>query len=385
MAIGVAALAIVLSTMNGLETEVRQKILNAEAHIKIVTYHNRGIEGSDWPALMDTVRTFPGVIGVTPYIESEGLVSGAQRTTAVIRGIDSATADEVYRLSEAMHFGSMDFGTFDKGPIRYYGMIAGWNLSQRIGGVGQEGYVAVITDEGQSPGSFPLIPDVRPRNFRITGVFKTGLYEYDMAYVYLGLEAAQNLLGMGDRVTGLSVRLNDLYRAQSVKEMLEEDLPYPYFVLSWIDQNKNLFAWMTIEKWAMFIVLGLIIMVAAFNIVSTLIMVVLEKKKDIGILKAMGATRAGIQRIFVGQGMIVGVLGTLIGLIIGYGFCWAQQTFRLISIPPDVYFIDAVPIDMRLLDFLLITLLSLLLCLLASLYPARRAAALVPVEAIRNE
>jgi len=142
---------------------------------------------------------------------------------------------------------------------------------------------------------------------------------------------------------------------------------------------------MSIEKWLMFLVLALIIMVAAFNIVSTLVMTVLEKKKDIGILKAMGATRKGIQRIFTIQGMIVGVIGTILGLILGYGFCWAQQTFRLISIPPDVYFIDAVPIDMRLLDFFLIVALSLILSLIASLYPARKAAALVPVEAIRNE
>ncbi len=385
VAIGVAALAIVLSTMNGLETEVRQKILDTDAHLRIVTFHNRGVAGEAWPALMDTIAAVEGVIGVTPFIEAEGLIQGAQRTTAVIRGIDPATADAVYRLADKIHYGAIDFGIFTKGRVNLYGMIAGYDLSQQIGGVGQEGVAIVIPEMESTGGTLPMMPSVRMRNVKITGVFKTGLYEYDIAYVYLGLGAAQDLLGMGDRVTGLSIRLDDMWRAGTIKKRLESKLQYPYWIISWIDQNKNLFAWMSIEKWAMFIILGLIIMVAAFNIVSTLIMVVLEKKKDIGILKAMGATRAAMQRVFVTQGMIVGVIGTVLGLVLGYGFCWAQQTFRLISIPPDVYFISAVPIDMRLLDFLLITAVSLLICYAASLYPARRAASLVPVEAIRDE
>ncbi len=380
-----AALAIVLSTMNGLETEVRQKILDTDAHLRIITFHNRGIEGGIWPALLDSVRTVDGVIGVTPFVEAEGLIQGSQRTTAVIRGIDPATADAVYHLSDKLQFGSMDFGVFTKGRVNYYGLIAGWDLSQQIGGVGQEGFLAVIPEAESTTGAMALLSQPRMRNVKVTGVFKTGLYEYDVAYVYLSLEAAQDLLGMGRRITGLSVRIDDMWRAGAVKTRLERLLQYPYWIYTWVDQNKNLFAWMTIEKWAMFIVLGLIIMVAAFNIVSTLIMVVLEKKRDIGILKAMGATRTAVQRIFVTQGMIVGVFGTVLGLLLGYGFCWAQQTLKLISIPPDVYFISAVPIDMRLLDFVLITSVSLLICFLASLYPARRAAALVPVEAIRDE
>ncbi|MFC1628253.1 FtsX-like permease family protein [Gemmatimonadota bacterium] len=391
VAIGVAALAIVLSAMNGLETEVRQKILDSDAHLKVVTFHDRGIEGDAWPALIDSIRSVEGVIGVTPFVETEGLISGTQQTTVVIRGIDPATADDVYRLSPTVEWGSMDLGIFTKKPVDtatftvdYAGIIVGYNLSQQVGTVGQEGWLAILP-KGDDVSAFTLMPSPRLKNFKISGVFRTGLYEYDIAYVYMGLDTAQDLMGMGNRITGLSVRLNDMWDVSRVDRELEDLLPYPYTSFSWVDQNKNLFAWMTIEKWLMFLVLALIIMVAAFNIISTLIMVVLEKKKDIGILKAMGATRKSIQRVFTYQGMIVGVVGTIIGLVLGYGFCWAQQTFRLISIPPDVYFIDAVPIDMRLLDFILIVFLSLLLSLLASIYPARRAAALVPVEAMRNE
>ncbi len=392
VAIGVAALAIVLSAMNGLETEVRQKILNTDAHIKVVRFYDQPINGDAWPALIDSIRLVDGVIGVTPFIETEGLIVGTQQTTVVIRGIDLATADDVYRLTPTIEFGSMDFGIFTKKPVDtatytvdYAGIIVGYNLSQKIGNVGQEGYLMVLPTGDNVSSSFMSMPSPRMKNFKISGVFRTGLYEYDIAYVYMGLDIAQDLMGFGNKVTGLSVRLDDMWEVNRVDREIEDLLPYPYTSFSWIDQNKNLFAWMTIEKWLMFIVLALIIMVAAFNIISTLIMVVLEKKKDIGILKAMGATRKSIQRIFTYQGMIVGVVGTVIGLVLGYGFCWAQLTFRLISIPPDVYFIDAVPIDMRLLDLLLIVLISLLLSLLASIYPARRAAALVPFEAMRNE
>ncbi|MFC1500513.1 FtsX-like permease family protein [Candidatus Zixiibacteriota bacterium] len=391
VAIGVAALAIVLSAMNGLETEVRQKILDTDAHLKVVRFHDLPIEGDAWPALIDTIWSVDGVIGVTPFIETEGLISGNQQTTAVIRGIDPATADDVYRLTPTVEWGSMDLGIFTKKrldtdtfTVDYAGIIVGYNLSQQVGNVGQEGTLAILP-KGDDASIFMGMPSVRMKNFKISGVFRTGLYEYDIAYVYMGLETAQDLMGYGQKITGLSVRLDDMWDVNRVDREIEDLVPWPYTCISWIDQNKNLFAWMTIEKWLMFLVLGLIIMVAAFNIISTLIMVVLEKKKDIGILKAMGATRKGIQRIFTYQGMIVGVVGTIIGLILGYGFCWAQQTFRLISIPPDVYFIDAVPIDMRWLDFILIVSLSLLLSLLASVYPARRAAALVPVEAMRNE
>ncbi len=387
VAIGVAALAIVLSTMNGLETEVRQKLLDMDAHLKVTVFHNRGLPGDEWPALMDTIRAVPGVLGVTPFVEVQAMIKALDRTTAVIRGIDPATADEVYTISSTLEYGEMDLGMFVVDPgVPAYGMLVGHDLAYAdIGPVGEVGVMAVLPDDDETAPMMTLFPQPRVRNFKVTGIFRSGLYEYDANYAYVSLETAQDLLGIGDRITGLALRIEDMWDAEQIRVQLDNMLPYPYYVFTWIDQNKNLFAWMTIEKWAMFIVLGLIILVAAFNIISTLIMVVMEKKGEIGILKAMGASSRGVQRVFVTQGLIVGLAGTLIGLLIGYGFCWAQQSFHLISLPPDVYFISHVPIDMRPLDATLIVVLSMLICLFASLYPARRAAELLPVEAIRDE
>jgi lipoprotein-releasing system permease protein len=354
VAIGVAALVIVLSVMNGLETEVREKILDMDAHIKVTTFHEHRIAGDRWRAIMDTLRTVPGVIGVTPYIETQGMVKGPQaQTTAVIRGIDPETAGQVYTVGDILVDGSLDLSVATVPPgIPEYGMVVGIDLTRiALGRVGEGGYVAVLPEAGPGSSTFTLLASPNIRRYRLTGIFESGLYEYDVSYCYLGLEAAQELTGLGQDVTGIAVKLDNMWKADRLKVAIDRLLPYPYYVQTWIDLNQNLFSWMTIEKWAMFITLGLIILVAAFNIVSTL----------------------------------VGGVGTLLGLIIGYGFCWAQQTWRMISLPPDVYFISAVPIDMRVLDFALITLLSLLICYLASRYPARRAAGMVPVEAIRDE
>ena len=190
---------------------------------------------------------------------------------------------------------------------------------------------------------------------------------------------------MGEKITGCEIKLDDLKYAKQVKKKIEDSWGYSYVAETWFERNRNLFSWMQIEKWAAFIILSLIIMVAAFNIISTLIMVVMEKKKDIGILKSMGATSNGIMKIFIYQGVISGIIGAVLGSLIGYILCWSQLKYRWFSLPSDIYFISALPVEMKVLDFIFIIIAAIFLCFLATLFPARKAAQLDPIEAIRYE
>jgi lipoprotein-releasing system permease protein len=217
------------------------------------------------------------------------------------------------------------------------------------------------------------------------GIFETGMYEYDSALAYISIPAAQGLFELGDRVTGIQVKTADLYNAGAVAKAIGEVLGYPYYTVDWMHMHKNLFSWMTLEKWGMFVVLSLIVIVATFNIVSTLIMVVMEKTKDIGILKSMGATSGSIMRIFMFEGLLVGLVGTLLGCLAGFLICWAQETFHFFSLPAEIYFINTLPIEMKTMDFLKVALAAMGLCFLATVYPARKGAKLVPVDAIRYE
>jgi lipoprotein-releasing system permease protein len=211
------------------------------------------------------------------------------------------------------------------------------------------------------------------------------MYEYDASLAYVSLSTAQKLFNLDHKVTGLQIKLDDLYKAEKVAKELELKLGYHYYALDWMHMHKNLFSWMALEKYAMFIVLSLIVAVAAFNIISTLIMVVIEKRKEIGILKSMGATNTSIMKIFMFEGLVVGIVGTVLGSGLGYVLCWVQKTFNLISLPAEIYFINSLPVDMRVLDFTIVALSAIVLTFLATIYPAKRASQLTPVEAIRYE
>jgi lipoprotein-releasing system permease protein len=221
--------------------------------------------------------------------------------------------------------------------------------------------------------------------FRVAGYFETGLYEMDDTIAYISVESAQKLFQMGNKVSGVKIRLDDYRDAETIAGLINNRLGYPYRVLTWFDMNQNLYAWMNIEKWAAFVILSLIIMVAAFNIVSTLIMVTMEKTREIGILKAMGATASGIRKIFTFEGLFVGITGTILGCTIGYCLCWAQQTYRFFALPMDVYIISWLPVLMKWPDFFMISIASTLITFVASVYPAHKAAKLDPVAAIRYE
>ncbi len=380
--IGVAALVIVLSVMNGFEREVRSRIIGFDAHIRVRTFHDRGID--DWKEVVAKIRSIPHIVGMTPYIFDKALIRSASETEGIIiKGVDPETVGQVVDIKKQMVYGTLDFSEkpVAEGGRPLPGIVLGFNLADRLAvSVGDK--VVLISPAGIT-GIFGQIPPMM--QCRVTGYFETGLYEYDDTFGYISLSAAQKLFKMGKRVTGIEVRVDDLDRADEVAREIDAVLGYPYNTLTWFQLNRNLFAWMQIEKWAAFVVLSLIILVATFNIVSTLIMVVMEKTRDIGILKSMGATSRDIMRIFVFEGVVAGAVGTALGLLIGYVLCWSQLRFKWFSLPADIYIINKLPIAMQVQDFVMVAVAALFLSFAATLYPSWKASRLDPVAAIRYE
>ncbi len=381
VAVGTGALVIVLSIMNGFEQEVRSRIIGADAYLRVSTFHDRGAE--EWRAVGERIAGMKLVEAVTPYILDKGMIRHRRHNEGcIIRGIDPLTIGDVNRLPEMLIAGSLDSledpdGQGGMPP----GIILGRYLADELYAV-EGDTVFLFSPTGMSAGPFS---QPRVGQFRVTGIFESGLAEFDQVFVHIGLREAQKLFGLGIAVTGLDVRTRRLDDAPVVKEQINEEIGYPWYPRTWYEMRKTLFNWMQLEKWAMFIVLSLIVLVAAFNIVSTLVMVTLEKRKEIGILMTMGSTPREISRIFLIQGLIVGIFGIALGLGIGYLLLRIQQTYEIFSMPSDIYILSTLPVVLQPFDFIAVGVIGMLLCLLAAVYPARRAANLDPVEAIRYE
>ncbi|RMD92784.1 MAG: lipoprotein-releasing ABC transporter permease subunit [Calditrichaeota bacterium] len=381
--IGVAALIIVLSIMNGFESEVKNRIIGFGSHIRVRTFHNQGLQNVD--EVMNKIKDIEHIIGMSPYVDEKALIIATkknQRSGVIVKGVDVTTLHKVSDIQD-----DVVLGTFNVGEVQtengktYPGIVLGRYLADKLrANLGDPVEILSPTGIGPVMTRMPYL-----RRFIVTGYFETGIFEFDDIYAYISLKEAQRLFGLKQAVTGIEVKLDDLNKAEEVKEVIINQLGYPYTAVTWFDMNKTLFSWMQFEKWAAFIILSLIIMVATFNIVSTLIMVVLEKTKEIGILKSMGATSKSIMKIFMYQGLVAGVIGTFLGCVIGFALCWSQLKYKFFSLPPDVYIISSLPILMKSTDFISIALAALLLCFIATVYPARKAAQLDPVEAIRYE
>ncbi len=379
--IGTAALVIVLSVMNGFEREVRSRIIGFDAHIRLRTFHDQGIE--NWREVMQKVRAIPHVVGVSPYIYEKAMIRSASEIEGVIiKGAEASTLGEVTDIPNKIIYGELDFSRKPSNDGKVLpGIVLGFNLADRLA-VSLGDRVILVSPAGIT-GIFGQIPPMT--ECRVAGYFETGLFEYDDTFAYISLEQAQKLFRMGNRITGLEIRVDDLKNVRWVADRIDEMLGYPFHTITWFQLNKTLFSWMQIEKWAAFIVLSLIILVAAFNIVSSLIMVVMEKTRDIGILKSMGATSRSIMRIFVLEGLVAGAIGTALGLVVGYVLCWSQLRFGWFSLPADIYIINKLPVYMRPLDFAMVAVAAMFLSFLATLYPSWKAAKLDPVAAIRYE
>jgi lipoprotein-releasing system permease protein len=378
--IGVAALIIVLSVMNGFESEVRSRFIGVDAHVKVRTFHDKGVKEHE--KIMQQIKDTPHIAGMTPYVHKKGLIRSKSETTGmIIRGIDPGTVNNVTDVKNNINYGELNVGMVETEDGRALpGIVLGFNLADRlIVTLGDKVILASfedVTNVGQMP---------QMMQFVVTGYFETGLFEFDDNMAYISISSSQKLFRMGSKVSGIGIKLDHYDNAMEVEQILDEKLGYPYRILTWFDLNQNLFAWMKIEKWAAFVVLSLIIMVAAFNIISTMIMVTMEKTREIGILKSMGATNNSIRRVFTFEGLFVGVLGTVMGCLIGFGICWAQLEYRFLSLPNDVYIIDWLPILIKWTDFFAVAGAAILITFIAAVYPAARAAKLDPVASIRYE
>ncbi len=377
--IGVTALILVLSVMNGFEQEVRSRLIGADAHVRIRKYFNKPIEKPD--SVLNIIRSHKEVVGASPAINEQAMIkSSSYQRPAGIKAIDKNTADEVTEITANIVSGELDFSEKMIEGRKLPGIVLGRYLADGLLAMG----IGDIVSVWSMPKEGGFFTQPRIMQFYVAGLVEFGYYEYDKVFAYVSIEDAQKLFGM-DGVTWIEIKLNDYEKAGEVGNAIAEQLGYPYVALSWFEMHRSLFSWMEIEKWGAFVILSLIIMVAAFNIISSLVMVVMDKTREIGILKSMGATSASIMKIFLFEGLLVGIIGTVLGCAIGYGVAWLQLEYHLISLPSDVYLIDALPVKLRLLDFISIGSISMALSLVASVYPAYKASRLIPVEAIRYE
>ena len=378
--VGVMALIIVIAVMAGFESDLKSRILSVESHI-VVMRHGPSNGFTDYSKVTGWIDQVAGVKAATPFILSQIMIrSTGGMTGAVLRGIDpNSSAKVITSISQSAASAlNTSVGHATDGPP-LPGIVLGKELMKNLGVVVGD-TVQILSPRGTiSP--VGLIPAMK--RFRVVGLFESGMYEYDGSLAYIRLDEAQKLLHMENAVSGIEVRVHDVYKAGEISRKIASGLGFPYWCRDWMQLNRNLFSALKLEKNVMFIILALIILVAAFNIASSLIMMVMEKTKDIAILKAMGATDKSIRRIFIFKGMTIGVTGTAIGVSLGFILCKLLERYKFIELPGDVYYISKLPVLLKTFDVVSIATASLVICFLATLYPARQASRLDPVEAIR--
>jgi lipoprotein-releasing system permease protein len=373
MALGVMALILVLGVMSGAEEEFMGKILGTTAHVLVMDAAGKGIEDAE--RILPLVRAQSGVRSASPFVLQQVMLAHERAATGVVlRGIDPENGG--LELERRVKEGGLA-GLAGPEP----GIALGRELA-RVLGVFVGDTLTAISPQGAvtAVGTIPKM-----RQFRVVALFEVGLYEYDSALAYTSLAGAQQFADLGSRVSGIEVRVADVYRARRVAQDLAKTLGFPYWTRDWMDMNRNLFSAIQLEKTAMFVILTLIIFVAAFAIISHLILMVAEKRREIGILRALGAGTRSIMLVFVAEGVLIGGVGTLVGTVLGVTLARIQQTYHIVKIPGDVYHLSELPMRVSGRDLVLFAVSALVVSFLATLYPSRQAARLDPVEVLRYE
>jgi lipoprotein-releasing system permease protein len=382
--VGVSALIVIIGVMNGLQHDLREKILVGSPDIRVLSY-GEDLKITDWPRVLDKVRKQPGVVTAAPFVLTEALMTAGHDYAGGVyvvglqpaaRGVPDVTTIRSHAISGDFRFASTDG--------QHRGVVLGKLLASRFNKWPGDS-INLLSAGGakMNPVTGGLVP--RVERFEVTGIVSTGMYEYDNSYAFVALDKAQNLAGLGDGVTGIEVKTTDRWQASTVAAQLVGALGWPYRTVDWEEQNHSLFQALKLEKLGMGVILLLIVLVAAFNIVSTLTMVVADKTKEIGILKAMGMPAKSIRRIFFAQGLVIGVVGTVFGLLLGFGAALALDKYQFIKLDPQVYFIDHLPVSTQPADVVWIILASVAIAAIATVYPSVQASRLFPIEAIRHE
>jgi lipoprotein-releasing system permease protein len=384
-ALGVWALIVVLAVMSGFEKTLMEKILGTQAHLVVLKTNQEGMD--QYEEVVKEVEQVKGVVSATPFVLSQVMLSSESNVFGVVlNGIEPDRVGKVIELAHNMKAGRLqDLKAEGESP----GIILGVELAKRLG-VSINDPIQVISPLGTMT---PMGMMPKMKRFRVVGIFYSGMYEFDNTLAYISISSAQKFLNMDSRVTGIEIKTDDIYKVKKIGKEIRQKLGFPFWTKDWMEMNRNLFSALKLEKVVMFILLVLIVLVAAFNIISTLIMVVMEKNKDIAILKSMGAPSKGILRIFIIEGGVIGVVGTFIGTITGLatalnlekvsGFVEKLLGFKFL--PSDVYYIDKLPSQVNPTDVVTIVITAILISLLATLYPSWRASRLDPAEGLRYE
>ncbi|MCA1780061.1 MAG: lipoprotein-releasing ABC transporter permease subunit [Xanthomonadaceae bacterium] len=381
IAVGIAILITVISVMNGFEKELRERILGMVSHATVSTWEG---DFEEWRELIERAGEHPSVVGAAPFVEQETLLKGRDVSGALVRGIDPELEGTVSDLGEQMLAGRLS----DLSSQRWQ-VVLGVGLATRLG-VGPGDSVTIFAPEIRAT-AVGIMPQVR--RFTVSGVFEAGVHEFDSALAIVHWRDAQSLFKTGDGVTGVRLEFDDLFRARSIAQQLADSLGGFYRVRDWTQQHANWFRAVQMEKTVMFIILSLIIVVAAFNIISTLVMLVTDKQADIAILKTMGLSPGAVMRVFIVQGMLIGIIGTALGVVGGVVLALnvenivasLEQLLSVQFLSADIYYISDLPSDLQVRDVVRFSLLALGLSLISTLYPAWRAGRTRPAEALRYE
>lgn len=376
--VSVATSIITLSVMTGFQGYFRDKILSAIAHVAVMEFSGEGVK--DPGPLQDRIQKNPHVVATTPFIFSQAMLAKKERVQGVVvRGIDPKTEGLVTDLRKNMIVGSLD--SLGTGGKKLPGIVIGEDLARRFG-VMPGDPVTMLNPIGEES-AVGMVPKMR--NFEVAGIFDAGMYDYNTSFVYLSIPEAQRFFDMPGRVSGVQVRVDDVYGAAEIADSIQSAVGYPYYTRNWIEMNRNFFNALKLEKIGMSLILVVIIIVASFNIIGTLTMIVMEKAREIAILKSMGASLRSIMKIFMFSGILIGVLGTFIGAALGYGAVALITRTGVITLPKDVYQVSHLPLTITGLDVLFISLTALVISFIATLYPSWQAARQDPVEVLRYE